>query len=155
MTDQYALCLAEYKLQLQTLSATYFPATTGRAAGWQVSEDDTTPLEGGDYFIVLKPGTFSNVRQGLKQENEWHVTTILYVRYPEYWDAWRRFRLFRSDILSLPDTAPLKKHGMYDQSFASRDEAGYLINDQGQYTDFIVQSLDCTIRQRALIARQF
>ena len=39
MIDHFSVCLADYKAQLQTLSDPYFPADTGRAAGWQVSEN--------------------------------------------------------------------------------------------------------------------
>ena len=155
MTDQYALCLDAYKTQLRTLAASYFPAIDGKAAGWQVSENDTEIYNGGEYFVILKPGTFSNQRQGLNTVNEWHVTSVLYARYFEYDTAWSRFRAFRSDILALPDTAPLTTNGIYGQEFASQEQAGYLVDDQGRYTNFVVQTLDCTIRQRVKVARAF
>jgi hypothetical protein len=155
MADQYALCLDAYKTQLRTLAGTYFPAVEGKAAGWQVTENDTEVYNGGDYFIVLKPGAFSNARQGLNTVNEWHVTSVLYSRFGEYANAWTQFRAFRSDILALPDTAPLTAHGINQQNFAALEQAGYLIDDQGRYTNFVVQSLDCTIRQRVLAVRAF
>jgi hypothetical protein len=155
MTDQYALCLDAYKTQLRTLAGTYFPAVDGKAAGWQVTENDTEIYNGSDYFIVLKPGTFSNQRQGLNTVNEWHVTSVLYYRFGEYANAWTQFRVYRSDILALPDTAPLTTNGIYDQIFASQEQAGYLVDDQGRYTNFVVQALDCTIRQRVKATRAF
>lgn len=149
MTDQFAVVVADYKLQLATLANPYFPASVGRAAGWQVSEDDTTPYEGGDYFITLRPGSFSHPQdtQGFEM-NEWHVITVLYFKYVEYKDIWSLFRTFRNAVVSLPETKQLRTHGIYDQTFSASEDAGYLVDSQGNYTSFVVQKLDCLIRQK-------
>jgi len=149
MTDQYSVCLADFQTQLKTLASPYFPAVTGRAAGWQVSENDLIPLEGGDYFVVTRPGPFKQVRQSDFQENEWHVITVLYMRYVEYDNLWSTFRPFRSDILALPDTSPLRTHGIYNQTFAAQGEPGFVIDTKTrEYTDLVSQILDTTIYQR-------
>ena len=155
MSDQYDACLTAYKAQLLTLASTFFPSSTGRAAGWQISENDTTPMEGGDYFITLRPGAFSQERRGEFQDNVWGVTTILYYRYSEYATLWTNYKVFRSAILGLPDTKPLKTVGIRNQVFISNENAGYLLDGQGNYTNFVVQSLNCAITQRVLIRRAF
>jgi len=155
MADQFSLCLAEYKTQLATLNDLYFPAAEGLPAGWQVSEDDTTPLQGADYAIVLKPGTFAQTSQGVNEYNEWGVITVLYMKYPSYSDLWPRFRIYRNSILELRTTHPLKNHGIEDQTFRAREDAGYLINSQGDYTQLVVQTLECIIKQRRIQRRQF
>jgi len=155
LTDQYSLCLSDYITQLRTLAAIYFPAVTGKAAGWQVSENDTVVKEGGDYFIVLRPGSFETARHGQHQDNIWRVRTLLFMRFNEYDSLWTAYRLFRSDILALPDTAPMTAHGIYNQTFSASDEAGYVRDDAGNYVGFIQQTLEATIMQRVLIARAF
>ncbi len=161
MADQFSLCLTEYKAQLANLinlptpETTYFPAAEGREAGWQISEDDTTPLGGTDYAIVLKPGTFDQISQGSVQTNLWGVTTVLYMRYQQYEGLWEQFRLFRSAILDLRNTHPMAKHGINNQKFTANERAGYLLDDQNRYTNFVVQSLECTITQRRIQRRAF
>lgn len=149
MTDQFDVCMTDYKAQLATLANPYFPLSDGRPAGWQISEDDTTPYEGGDYFITLRPGSFSHPQSTQEFEmNDWHVTTVLYFKYVEYKDIWSLFRAFRHAVISLPESARLRTHGIYDQSFSASEEAGYLVDSQGNYTSFVVQKLDCLIRQK-------
>ncbi len=157
MADQFSLCLADYVAQLQTLASTtsYFPAATGQAAGWQISEDDNVILSGSDYFITYRAGAFDNVRHGGgRQDNVWHVSTTLYMRFEEYSGLWTDFRAFRAAVLELPDTAPLQEHGIYGQSFVMGEQPGYLLNGQGDYMDFVVQKMDCIINQRVLVARK-
>jgi hypothetical protein len=158
MTDEYTACFNLYKLQLQTLNTSYFPANTGRAAGWQVSENDTVVMEGGDYFVTLRPGSFIyNPKAGV-EDNEWHVLTTLYMRYMEFEGLWDKFRVFRSSILNLPKTAPLKGAGIQGtrQRFLSLGDAGYLVSQpDGAYLNFVVQTLDCVVPQRVLTQRAF
>jgi len=156
MTDQFSLCLTAFQTQLRTISSPYFPAVTGRAAGWQVSENDLTPMEGGDYFIVLRPGTFGNPRRGGQVvENEWHITTLLYLRFSEYDNLWSLYRAFRSAVLELPDTIPIRTDGIWEQTFSAQGEPGFVIDTRrpppDNYTDLVSQTLDCTIRQRVKI----
>ena len=152
MTDQFSQCLSALTAQVRTLSATYFPATTGRATGWQVSENDLAPMEGGDYFVVFRPGSFGQARKSDFQENEWHVIASLYMRFSEYESLWSTFRAFRSSILALPDTSPLRLYGIYDQTFAAQGEPGFIVDTQtGNYTDLVSQILDITIRQRVKV----
>lgn len=155
--DDYALCLESLKTQLLTLGATYFPASTGRVVGWQISSDDTVVLEGGDYYIIHRPGTFSQSRQGDLLENEWHVSMTLFVRYDEYETAWAKFTAFRNAILMLPETSPLRDNFIdgSKQVFSGSDEAGYLLDDKGALTQFIVQKMDCVIPQRVRRRRSF
>lgn len=156
MTDHFSAILTAYKAQIQTLNDIYFPEAQGLAAGWQVSEDDTTPMQGGDYFVILRPGAFSTTRRGQFQDNEWHVTTILYYRFSEYATLWQTYRAFRSDILGLPDTAPLKTMAITEQVFSAQENAGYLLDSNGNYTNFVVQTLDCRINQsRVITSRAF
>lgn len=152
MIDHFSECLTDYKAQLQTLSVPYFPAVTGRAAGWQVSENDLTPMEGGDYFIVLRPGKPVQVRHGVVLENEWHVTTLVFVRFAEYDNLWPRYRPFFSDILNLQDTIPLQTHGIWYQNISAQDEPKFVVDTKtGNFTDLVMQPLDATIRQRVKI----
>ncbi len=156
MADQYSLCFAAYRTQLLTLadSTTYFPAVTGREAGWQISENDNIIFEGGDYFIVLRPGAFDQARQGGgNQGNVWTVRTFLFMRYQEYEGLWQTFRAFRNAVLELPDTVPLKTNNIEDQKFRAGEDAGYLRDSNGNYTNFVTQVIDCAITQRALIRR--
>lgn len=153
MTDQFDLCMTAYKTQLLTLAETYFPAGIDKAAGWQISEVDATPQSGGNYFITLRPGTFSRNRNEDFQMNDWHITTVLYMRYAEQGDIWPVFRTFRSAVIGLPDTAKIRSNGIYDQDFSAREDPGFLLNSQGQYTNFVVQSLDCSIKQRVHLRR--
>ena len=155
MTDQYDACLTAYKAQLLAIAGDFFPASVGRAEGWQISENDTTPMEGGDYFITLKPGSFTNNRQGDVEDNSWNIITVLYMRYKEYNNLWPLFSAFRSAVIDLPKTSPLKTNGIRGQSFAAREDAGYLVDSQGNYTNFVVQALNCTILQRVLVRRAF
>lgn len=156
MADPFTDCLAEYKTQLLTLAAStsYFPAALGRPAGWQISENDNVIFDGGDYFIVLRPGTFRQQRRGNYQDNTWTVRTFLYMRYAEYAGVWEDiFRPFRAAILELPDTVPLKEKGINGQDFTSGDEPGFLRDENGNYMNFVTQVLDCAITQRVLIRR--
>lgn len=156
MTDQYSLCLSAYMTQLRTLSATYFPAITGKVAGWQVSEDDTVVREGGDYFVILRPGTFDMPQLSSSlQNNVWRVRTLLFMRYTEYANIWTQYRAFRSAILGLRETSPLTAYGIQKQEFSASDEAGYLRDDSGNYVGFVQQTLECTITQRVLVPRAF
>jgi len=152
MTDQFSLCLTAFKTQLQTLSNPYFPAVTGRAAGWQVSENDLTPMEGGDYFITLRPGVFSNQRQSSFSLNEWHVLATLYMRFSEYDNLWTIYRAFRSAVIQLPETTPIRTNGIWEQTFSAQGEAGFVIDTKrpppDNYTDLVAQTLDITIKQR-------
>lgn len=153
MSDEFTNCFNAYKTQLATLavSTSYFPAATGRAAGWQITENDNVIFEGGDYFIVLRPGTFQQGRRGGHQENVWGVRTFLFMRFAEYTDLWTTFRAFRAAVLELPDTQPLKTYGVWSQVFTSGEDAGYLRDENGNYTNFVTQTLDCAISQRKLI----
>lgn len=155
MSDQFSLCFSEYKLQLQTLASStdYFPIETGRELGWQITEDDNIIFSGGDYFIVLRPGTFTQRRNGNYQDNVWGVRTFLFMRYQEYEGLWLKFRAFRAAVLELPDTRPLKKYGMNEQVFNAAEDAGYLRDSNGNYTNFVTQVIDCAINQRVLIRR--
>lgn len=154
MTDQYSLCLSAYTTQIRTLSNVYFPAITGEAAGWQVSENDTVVKKGSDYFVILRPGTFDNPQlSGALQNNIWRVRTLLFMRFAEYDNIWSSYRAFRSAILNLRETAPLHLYGIQKQEFSAVDEAGYLRDDLGNYTGFVQQTLECTITQRALVPR--
>lgn len=155
MTDQYSLCLSAYITQLRTLSAAYFPAITGKVAGWQVSENDTVVKEGADYFIILRPSTFETKREGHMQSNIWRVRTLVFMRFNEYDSLWSSYRDYRASILNLPDTAPLKLHGINGQTFSASDEAGYLRDENNNYTGFIQQTLECAISQRVLVPRAF
>jgi hypothetical protein len=152
--DPFSDIMTDYIAQLKTLADPYFPESEGLPAGWQVSEDDTTPMSGGDYFITLRPGPFANPARNAVQENQWHIQTILYMRFAEYKTAWSLFRVFRGAVLALRKTAPLQAHGVYDQTFIAADQAGYLVDGQGNYTDIVVQTLDCTIFQKILQNRQ-
>lgn len=155
MTDQFSLCLGEYITQLKTLatSTAFFPAAIGRSAGWQISEDDTIVKDGGDYFIIYRLGQFQQTRSGQFQENVWHINTWLFMRFSEYTGLWSGYRQFRSAVLELPDTQPLKRYGIYSQSFNAGQDAGYQRDENGNYTNFVVQQMDCTINQRVLITR--
>ena len=149
MTDQFSLCLVDFQAQLRTISNLFFPAVTGRTGGWQVSENDLTPMEGGDYFVILRPGVFSQKRVSDFCENEWHVLTTAYMRFSEYDNLWPLYRAFRSAILELPDTAPLKAHGIWKQTFVAQGEPGFIVDTKtGAYTDLVAQTLDVTIYQR-------
>ena len=152
MTDQFSLCLAAFTTQVRTLAGTYFPATTGRAAGWQVTENDLAPMEGGDYFVVFRPGQFAQGRKSDFQENEWHIVTSLYMRFSEYESLWSTFRAFRSAFIALPDTSPLRLYGIYEQTFAAQGEPGFIVDTlTGNYTNLVSQILDTTIRQRVKV----
>ncbi len=157
MADQYSLCLAEFVAQLKTLavSTSYFPAATGLPAGWQISEDDNIVNSGGDYFIIYRPGAFQQTRSGQYQDNVWRVNIWLFMRFSEYTGLWARYREYRNAILQLPDTVPLKNIGINYQSFDASEDAGYQRDDTGNYTNFVVQKLQCTINQRVLITRKF
>ena len=156
MTDQYTLCQNAFVVQLQTLSDKYFPAATGRNIGWQVSEDDTMPLEGGDYFVILRPGRFETVSRGGHEENQWHILAALYMRYSEQATLWTNYRTFRGDILSLKNTAPLKGSHIIGQDIIAQNDPGFIVDSKtGNYLSLVSQILDVTIRQRVVVARQY
>lgn len=151
MTDQFSICLSDFKSQLQSLT-TYFPAVTGRAAGWQVSENDLIVMEGSDYFITLRPGNFDETGTRVTQENEWHVITNIFMRFSEYEGLWTAFRVFRSDILGLTKTNPLTAHGIWFQKFSAQGEPQFLTDkNTGEYLGLVVQTIDTTIKQRVRI----
>lgn len=151
MTDQFSLCLTDLQTQLRTLT-TFFPAVTGRAAGWQVSENDLIPMEGGDYFATLRPGSFSQLRRGQTSENEWHILATLYMRFSEYDNLWSLYRAFRSAVLELPDTQPIRTNGIWDETMVAQGDPGFVVDTKtGSYTDLVAQTLDVTIRQRVKI----
>lgn len=151
MTDQYSLCLDALKTQLRTLTA-FFPAVTGMAAGWQVSENDLTPMEGSDHFVVLRPGAFSQTRRSDMLENEWHTLATLYMRYAEYDNLWPLYRAFRAAVLELPDTKPIRTNGIWYQAMAAQGEPGYIVDAKtGAYLNLVAQTLDVTIKQRVKI----
>lgn len=151
MTDQFSACLSAFQTQLQTLT-TFFPAVTGRAAGWQVSENDLIPMEGGDYFVTLRPGLFSQLRRGQVSENEWHVLATLYMRFAEYDNLWTLYRAYRSAILELPDTQPIRVSGIWEQVMTAQGEPGFIVDTKsGAYLNLVAQTLDVTIKQRVKI----
>lgn len=154
MPDAYTLCQNAFHVQLQTLSDQFFPEVTGREAGWQVSENDLMPLEGSDYFVITRPGDFTQVRRGQHNMNDWHITTTIYMRFKTYETLWSLYREFRGAILDLPETAPLKTAGIYGQSFVSRGQPGFVIDTKtGNTLDMVAQEIDVTINQKILVTR--
>lgn len=157
--DQYSLCLAEFKTQILTLHSDdtpYFPAVTGRAVGWQVSENENIVLEGSNYFVVLRPGAFTQGGTRILEENQWHVTTILYMRFAEFDGVWPAFRVFRSAFLALKKTARLKNKGIWNQTFIAQGEAGFVLDNKrpapDNYTDLVAQVFDITIFQKVKVS---
>lgn len=157
MADQFSLCLAEYKAQLARLNNPYFPAPpdASQAAGWQISEDDTVWKAGVDYAITLKPGAFAQRSEGNVEFNDWGVITILWMRFTQYSDVWPLFRVYRNAVLNLRSAYPLHNHAIENQVFRAREDPGYLIDREGNYTTVVVQVLECTISQRRIQRRNF
>lgn len=141
MADQFTLCLEAYQMQLRSLKK-YFPKAN------QVSTDDNAPQKGGNYFAILRPASFSNNVHSQFEENEWHITTIIYMRYKELKDVWDLFAVYRGDILELRRTNPLKTNGIWRQVFSASDDAGFLTDENNNYLGFIAQTLDVTIYQK-------
>jgi hypothetical protein len=149
MADEYGLCETALIAQFRTLADPYFPAIDGNAAGWQVSRNDTIIQSGGVYFIVVRPGRFTRpaLRSGGFIENEWHSLAIIYMQYQQHDGLWDLYRAYRASILDLLDR-PLRDHGIWSQEMSAIDDPGYLIDSQGNYTNFVVQTLDVTMKQR-------
>jgi len=155
VTDYYALCKTGLIARLRTL-VSYFPASTKHAStGWQVSDDDAVLSEGGDYFVIVRPGAFPTRKQGRMLEVEWHADAVIYVRYKEQATSWTRFETFRSDIFNLLHADPTlnKTNGVYDVGVSSQQQAGRLIDSQGNLMNWIAQTLDVTINQRIHMVR--
>lgn len=152
MTDHYAVCESALVTRLRTLTS-YFPAATGLPAGWQVSDDDTVFSKGGDYFVIYRPGEFPTVQKGLLADVNWHVKTVVYVRYTEYKTSWNKFKALRSDIFNLLNADPTlnRTNGVYNVTISSKDDAGRLLDTQGNPMNWIAQLLDVTITQRIKI----
>lgn len=155
MTDYYGLCKAALIARLRTLT-TYFPASAKHVtAGWQVSDDDAVLSEGGDYFLIIRPGAFPTRKQGRMLEVEWHADAVLYVRYKEQLTSWTRFETIRSDIFNLLHADPSlnRTNGVYDVGVSSQEKAGRLVDAQGNLMNWIAQTLDVTINQRINMVR--
>jgi len=150
--DHYSVCETALATRLRTLT-TYFPAATGLSAGWQVSDDDTVFQLGGDYFIIYRPGEFPTVQKGMLADVSWHVKAVVYVRFVEYKTSWNKFKLFRSDIFNLLNADPTlnKTNGVWNVTVSSKDDAGRLLDTQGNPMNWIAQLLDVTITQRIKI----
>lgn len=154
MTDYYALVKTGLIARLRTLTS-YFPASAKHSAGWQVSDDDSVLSEGGDYFVIVRPGAFPTRKQGRMVEVEWHADAVIYTRYKEQATSWTRFETFRSDIFNLLHADPTlnKTNGVYDVGVSSQQQAGRLIDSQGNLMNWIAQTLDVTINQRIHMVR--
>lgn len=152
MTDQYALCESALITRLRTLANPFFPAGDS-AAGWQVSDDDTVVNKGGDYFIIVRPGEFPVETHGHDADVNWHVKAIIYVRFKEYKTSWTNFKVFRSAIFNLmwADRTLNKTNGVWNVTLSSKDDAGRLLDTQGNPMNWIAQMLDVTITQRIRI----
>jgi len=152
VSDHYSICETALMTRLRTLTS-YFPAGTGKSAGWQVSDDDTVFSQGGDYFIVVRPGEFPTVQKGLLADVSWHVKAVIYVRFIEYKTSWGRFKAFRSDIFNLLNADPSldRTNGVFSVTVSSKDDAGRLLDTQGNPMNWIAQLLDVTITQRIKI----
>ena len=152
MPDHYSVCETALMTRLRTLTS-YFPAGTGKSAGWQVSDDDTVFSQGGDYFVIVRPGEFPTVQKGLLADVSWHVKAVIYARFIEYKTSWGMFKAFRSDIFNLLNADPSldRTNGVYSVTVSSKDDAGRLLDTQGNPMNWIAQLLDVTITQRIKI----
>ena len=152
MTDHYTVCETALITRLRSLTS-YFPAGTDKSAGWQVSDDDTVFSQGGDYFVIVRPGEFPTVQKGLLADVSWHVKAVIYVRFIEYKTSWSMFKTFRSDVFNLLNADPTltKTNGVWNVMVSSKDDAGKLLDTKGNPMNWIAQLLDVTINQRIKI----
>lgn len=150
MTDYYKQVEDGLISQLRTLSG-LFPAGMGKAVGWQVSANDMVIAEGGEYFIIVRPGSFPVRRAASKLiDAEWHCTVVFHHQYTQQDDAWAEFTAARSLIFNLVNGDPTlgKTPGVWDVLMDSREEPGYLQDSDGNSQNIIVQSFDTAITQR-------
>lgn len=154
MTDHYSVVEAALIVYLRTLSNPFFPAGSDKPAGWQVTDDDALFNEGADYFIIVRPGEFPvDLVNGHDADVAWHVKAIIYVRFKEYKTSWTNFKTFRSAIFNLlwSDRTMNKTNGVWNVTASSKDDAGRLLDTQGNPMNWIAQMLDITITQRIKI----
>jgi hypothetical protein len=150
MTDFYQQAEDGLTAQLRTLTD-LFPAGVGKAAGWQVSSSDTVISEGGEYFIIVRPGAFPVRRAAGKLiDVEWHCTVVFHQRFIQAEDAWADFKAARSEIFNKVNGDPTLNQTpfVWDVLMDSTEEPGYLQDSDGNSQNIIVQSFDVAITQR-------
>ena len=146
MTDFYSECETGLIALLQTKLPTFFPQP------WQVSDDDASIMQGGDYFVVVRPGMFPLVRQTEQLSVVgWTVVTDLYVRYTDYKSAWTKFKAYRSAIFNLLMTYPTLSDtaGVIRVDMSSDERAQYFkfSDAPNARPDFIIQTTRVVIAQ--------
>jgi hypothetical protein len=103
--DPYTLVEAGIADRLRSaLKADYFTnPTTSDVQEWQVTDNDSELHRGANYFIVTRPGAFSQVtgdyNSGEIQTIEWETFLRLYVRYQEKAEQWSLLKPFRAAVL--------------------------------------------------------
>jgi hypothetical protein len=150
MTNFYGQCKDGLIAKLRTLTS-YFPAGTGKAAGWQVSSSDLVISEGGEYFAIVRPGAFPSRRvSGKLKDVEWHCTVLLHYRFSKAETVWNEYELFRSDIFNVINADPTLggTPNVWDVVMDSSEEPGYLADSEGNTQNVIVQTCDVAITQR-------
>lgn len=145
MTDFYSECETGLVTLLRSLT-TYF------VKDWQVSDDDTVIMKGGDYFAVVRPGAFPYTRQTEKLATvNWSVVMDLYVRYDDYKKSWNKFKAFRSAIFNLLMEHPTLNDtpGVVRADMTGDERAQYFkfSNAPDAIPNFIIQTVRAVITQ--------
>ena len=129
---------------------------------YQVGSDDTAIARGGDYFIVLRPGsfpTFSSMNAGKIKDIDWGTVMDVYVRYVEYEKSWTAFKEFRAALFWKINNNPFLEckvqtsksaKNVWQVNLSSDENAQYFrfSDDETQVPNFIIQTMSFTARQR-------
>jgi len=154
--DPYNECLQALIAYLQELTG-FFPND------WQVSTNDANIARGGDYFVVLRPGSFpvfSKSNTGQIVDYDWGTVLDLYTRYTEYEVSWELFGAVRAALIwtlginpTLACSVQTSKSAtnVWGVTLSSEESAQYFkfANAPEEATpNFIIQTMQVTIRQR-------
>jgi len=145
MTDFYSECETGLVTLLRSLT-TYF------VHDWQVSDDDSVIMRGGEYFAIVRPGAFPYTRQTERLSIvNWTVVMDICVRYVEYKASWNKFKAFRSAIFNLLMEYPTLNGtaGVISADLTGSEQAQYLkfSDAPDAKPNFIIQTVRAVIAQ--------
>jgi hypothetical protein len=143
---------------------------TSTVQDWQVSDNDSDLHRGADYFIITRPGAFSQIaaeyKSGEIQTVDWETYLRLYVKYFEKADQWSLLKPFRAAVLQVVmkyrfldsvtingDALPAVNNVDRVRSLGPTEPAGYFWlfqqqASQGLPPNFLYQPLRVVTRQR-------
>lgn len=145
VTDFYQQCEDGFAREMKKLTSFF-------KKDYQVADDDTVLAEGGDYFVVYRPGSFPMTGKSAEEKDvTWGIVFDLYVRYESYKASWKNFRVARSAIINrfVPNPTLGGTPGVWNVGISSGENAQYFsLEEKAVRPNFIIQTMRCDVTQR-------